>query len=200
VKRVLRVSDDGKIVEAEVEQNGVFHVQTAAGKLSATVVGVPAPIVVEGPWRLTVNGTERNLDMLVSWTHLPDLREFSGTVTYRTRFSLPASYFSSDIRLELDLGEVRDIAEVVVNGKSCGVAWKQPYRVETTGAARPGENDLEIRVTNSLMNRTRVKQPTEADRPPAMSPELMRDYVPEPVPSGLIGTVRVQVSRRVTLR
>lgn len=61
-------------------------------------------------------------------------------------------------------------------------------------------NDLKIRVTNNLMNRMRVKQPSEADRPPAMSPEMLRDYVSEPVPSGLIGPVQLRVSRRITLR
>jgi hypothetical protein len=199
VKRVLQVSDDGRTVEAEVEQNGLFEARTAAGILRATATGLPAPALI-GPWRLSGNGVEKELDALGSWTQIPGLRDFSGTVSYRARFNLPVACFSSGTRLELDLGEVHDVAEVVVNGKSSGVVWKQPYRVEITGAARPGVNELEIRVTNSLMNRMRVKPPTEADRPPAMSPEMMRDYVPEPVPSGLIGPVQIRASRRITLR
>jgi len=200
VKRVLHVWDDGKVVEAEVDQNGVFQVQTAAGNLSAKVAGLPAPIMVDGPWRLSGNGIERKLDALVSWTQVPELRDFSGTVSYRTRFILPASYLASDTRLALDLGEVHDIAEVSLNGKPVGVAWKNPYTLEITRACKIGLNELEIRVTNSLMNRMRVKQPAEADRPPAMSPEMLRDYVPEPVPSGLIGPIQLRASRRITLR
>jgi hypothetical protein len=88
----------------------------------------------------------------------------------------------------------------VVNGKSSAAVWKRPYRVEITGTAKPGVNELEIRITNGLMNRMRVKQPAEADRPPAMSPEMMRDYLPEPVASGLIGPVQIRTSRTITLR
>lgn len=199
VRRVLRVSNDGKFVEAEVEQNGVFEARTEAGILEATVTGIPAPLVV-GPWRLSKNSVEKELGALVSWTEFPELRDFSGTVSFRARFVLPAPYFSSGTRLLLDFGEVHDVAEVFVNGRGAGVAWKQPFVMEITGSVKPGINELEVRVTNSLMNRMRVKQPTEADRPPAMSPEMLRDYVPQPVPSGLLGPVHLRASRRITLR
>jgi hypothetical protein len=200
VQRVLHVSDDGKIVEAEVEQNGTFQAHTAAGLLNATATGLPAPSVLNGPWRLSGNGVEKELDALASWTQFLELRDFSGTLVYRIRLVIPASYFSPGTRLSLDLGEVYDIAEVFVNGKAAGVAWKRPYVVDITGTGKPGPNELEIRVTNSLMNRMRVKAPTEADRPPAMSPEMLRDYVPEPVPSGLMGPVQLRASRKITLR
>jgi hypothetical protein len=56
-------------------------------------------------------------------------------------------------RAILDLGEVRDLARVRLNGQSLGVAWKPPYRFDLRGLLRPGENVLEVEVTNLWVNR-----------------------------------------------
>ena len=77
---------------------------------------------------------------------------------------------------------------------------------KVAGEASPARADRKPRAAggaltaNSLINRMRVKKPTETDRPPAMSPLMIRDYVPEPVASGLIGPVQVRASGIVTLR
>jgi hypothetical protein len=46
-----------------------------------------------------------------------------------------------------------EIAEVTLNGKRLGLAWLPPYRVEISGAAGAGANQLEIRVANLWANR-----------------------------------------------
>ena len=199
-RRILDMSSGGKTVEAETDQNGVLYTRTQAGVVKAEVTGIPAPLVLDGPWKLRANGVERQIESLVSWTRIPGLHNFSGTGSYCTEFVLPASFVSERSRIVLELGEVDNIAEVRVNGKAAGLAWKRPYEVDITAATRAGVNTLEIRVTNLLINRMRVKQPSAPDRPPAMSPQMLRDYLPEPVTSGLLGPVRVRVSRRVTLR
>jgi hypothetical protein len=53
----------------------------------------------------------------------------------------------------LDLGDVHELAEVKVNGKSCGIVWCPPFRVAVTGALKPGENQLQIEVVNFWPNR-----------------------------------------------
>ncbi len=50
-------------------------------------------------------------------------------------------------------GTVREIAEVLVNGKNLGVLWWPPFRLDVTDAVRPGTNQLEVRVTNLWVNR-----------------------------------------------
>jgi hypothetical protein len=195
-----RILGGSKAVEAETDQNGTLYARTPAGMVKAEVGGIPAPLLLGGPWQFRANAVDRQLDFLVSWTRIPELQDFSGTGSYRTKFVLPASFISERSRIVLELGEVHNIAEVRVNGKAAGVAWKRPYEVDITPAARLGTNTLEVRVTNLLINRMRVKKPTAADRPPAMSPQMLRDYLPEPVTSGLIGPVRIRVSRRITLR
>jgi hypothetical protein len=53
----------------------------------------------------------------------------------------------------LDLNTVKDIAEIAVNGKQIGTLWKPPYQLDITNALKPGENKLEIKVTNQWTNR-----------------------------------------------
>ena len=53
----------------------------------------------------------------------------------------------------LDLGNVRELAEVRVNGKSCGITWSPPFRVDITAAVKPGANKLEVDVVNFWPNR-----------------------------------------------
>ena len=53
----------------------------------------------------------------------------------------------------LDLGEVREMAEVRVNGQGAEILWKPPFRTDITPLVRAGENRLEILVTNLWVNR-----------------------------------------------
>ena len=45
-----------------------------------------------------------------------------------------------------------DVVEVIVNGHAAGVCLWEPYRVEITPWLRRGENVLEVRVANTLIN------------------------------------------------
>ena len=51
------------------------------------------------------------------------------------------------------MGRVKDLAAVRVNGKRLGVVWCAPWRIELTGAVRPGSNDVELAVANQWVNR-----------------------------------------------
>jgi hypothetical protein len=53
----------------------------------------------------------------------------------------------------MSLGAVNNLAEVFVNGVSCGVAWTPPYKVDITHALKDGENELRIDVVNTWNNR-----------------------------------------------
>jgi hypothetical protein len=143
-----------------------------------------------GPWALTRTGlTAVSIDRLQGWTEFPGWQDFSGAAVYTTTFTVPQSVLSPhDVRVSIDLGEVRDIADVSVNGTSLGVAWKHPYTVDVTRAIRPGINQLEVRVTNLLFNRMLVKEP---NLPPPYYRLL--DYATTPMPSGLLGPVNLEV-------
>ncbi len=81
------------------------------------------------------------------------MKYFSGTAAYTRKVSVPAGATADGKRLFLDLGWVEVMAEVRISGKDMGTLWKAPYRVDITEAVRPGDNDLEIRVTNPWPNR-----------------------------------------------
>jgi hypothetical protein len=92
---------------------------------------------------------------LVSWPTRSEsgIKHYSGTAVYRKSFDLPAAASPRTKRLFLDLGQVRELAEVKVNGKSCGIVWAPPFRVDVTDVVKPTGNTLEIEVVNFWPNR-----------------------------------------------
>jgi hypothetical protein len=57
-------------------------------------------------------------------------------------------------KLVLDLGKVKEIAEVSVNGKPVGaIRWKPPFQADVISALKPGSNHIEVKVTNLWPNR-----------------------------------------------
>jgi hypothetical protein len=93
----------------------------------------------------------------VSWPTRPEpgIKFYSGTAVYEKTFVLPADFPVTHhaSRIMLDLGDVRELAEVKVNGQSCGIVWCPPWRVDVTDAVKSGENKLQIEVVNFWPNR-----------------------------------------------
>jgi hypothetical protein len=132
-------------------------------------------------------------DHLISWSDSlnPGVKYFSGTAAYTKMISVPTTWLRPGAHLWLDLGDVKDLADVAVNGKSVGIVWKAPYEIDLTNAIKPGNNQLTIRVTNLWVNRligdqqpNIAKKYTFTDIQPytANSPLL---------PSGLLGPLRM---------
>jgi hypothetical protein len=119
----------------------------------------PTPwIPLDGAWQLAFapgrGAPEQALTLegLTPWnqSEIPGVRYFSGTATYRKTFSVDGALPE---RVILDLGEVRDLARVRLNGRLLGTAWKPPYRFDLRGLLRPGENQLDVEVSNLWVNR-----------------------------------------------
>ena len=81
------------------------------------------------------------------------VKYFSGTATYSKAIEVRAADFTPHAHFWLDLGEVKEMAEVALNGRDLGIVWKAPFRVEATRALKPGANRIEIQVTNLWVNR-----------------------------------------------
>ena len=119
--------------------------------------------LIDGPWEVTfldgrgAPSSPITFDLLVPWDQHADdgIRYYSGSAVYKKKVSIPRS--TSGERTILDLGDVKNIATVTVNGKTFPVLWKPPYRVDITdalGASRScATADLSIRVTNLWPNR-----------------------------------------------
>ncbi|MDR2844850.1 MAG: hypothetical protein LBV28_02015 [Puniceicoccales bacterium] len=113
--------------------------------------------VLDGPWDVAFDpkwgGPEKTVFASLSdWSHNEDkgIRYYSGTATYKKRFDASVP---SGKKLFLDLGVVKNIARVRLNGRDLGVIWTHPWRVEITGAVQSVDNLLEIEVANLWANR-----------------------------------------------
>jgi hypothetical protein len=114
-----------------------------------------------GPWEVRFQSDRgapatARFDSLMSWTKSsdPGVKYFSGTATYVKSLDMPTAAFQPDTRIEIDLGVVKEIAEVVVNGTPVGgILWKPPYRADVTSALHAGTNRIEVRVTSLWPNR-----------------------------------------------
>jgi hypothetical protein len=138
----------------------VFRQPTTVLSRSHPPVSLVALGEVKGPWEVDFPpnlGAPASIQMkeLQSWTKDTNsgVKYFSGTATFSTTVQVPKRWVRSKSRLFLDLGEVKDLAEVFVNDKSLGVLWKPPYRVEVTRVLKPGNNRVAIRVTDEWTNR-----------------------------------------------
>ena len=157
---------------------------------------------IQGPWTLSFPpnwGAPASVQLpkLTSWTESsdPGVKYFSGTATYSKQVTAPRAWFQSGRRIYVDLGKVRDIAEVEVNGKAAGMVWAPPYRVDVTNELKPGANQIEIKVTNEWTNRIagdRLAPPDKRVMPESgvAPPRGGTFFGPrEPAESGLIGNV-----------
>lgn len=152
-----------------------------------------------GPWAVSFDpkwGGPGSVQFgeLVDWTTRPEpgIQFYSGTAVYRKSFAAPSSQPAKSVWL--DLGEVRELAEVKANGHSCGIAWTPPFRVDITRALKPGTNELEIDVVNFWPNRIIGDQSLpEPQRVTRTNVRKLTSSTPL-MPSGLLGPVRVVVT------
>nr|WP_026262357.1 glycosyl hydrolase [Spirosoma panaciterrae] len=116
------------------------------------------PIPLSNPWQVQfLKGRpaltlEAALPALTSWTTLSDSAGyFWGTARYTTTFDLPTNANASTY--QLDLGDVREVADVRLNGQPVGTAWCIPFRLTFPASLlKPTGNKLEIDVTNLSAN------------------------------------------------
>src|ERR1019366_892843 len=104
----------------------------------------------------------------------------------------PSTWFKPGAKVFLDLGLVKEIAEVSVNGKPVGgILWKPPFRADVIAVLKPGDNRIEIKITNLWPNRI-----IGDEQPSATKRYSWLDYRPfkanTPLQeSGLLGPVKV---------
>lgn len=139
----------------------VFRQNTKEHTRHSIATESPVLSEISGPWAVSFSTnwagpSSAEFASLVSWTERPEpgIKFYSGTATYMKAFELPDSALRTPrSALLLDLGSVRELAEVRVNGQSCGITWTPPFRVDITKAVKPGVNKLEVEVVNFWPNR-----------------------------------------------
>jgi hypothetical protein len=145
-----------------------------------------------GPWQVSFDpkwGGPAKIEFseLVDWTKRPEsgIRHYSGKAVYRKTFDAAPGATT------LDLGNVRELAAVRLNGKSLGVLWTKPFRADVRGLLKPKNNQLEIEVVNFWPNRVIG----DAALPPAkrFTQTNVRELKANTplIESGLLGPVRL---------
>jgi len=129
---------------------------------------------------------DMRMTSLEDWTATDRLKNFSGRGQYTTTFTVPESLLDSHHGIVLDLGDVKDVAQITINGKAGPLLLLQPYRADVTSLLHPGENTLQITVVNTLFNAI------SAQGPSANYYEEETNTANGLLPSGLIGPVRLE--------
>jgi len=150
---------------------------------------------VSGPWKVSFPPNwgappSITLEELASWSDNqdPGVKYFSGIGTYTKTVDAQQAWFQKGAHVWIDLGDVKNLAEVDVNGKSLGIVWHAPYRVDATGALRPGNNDVSIKVTNAWVDRMIGDQQPNATKYTFTTVKPYKAGSPL-LPSGLLGPV-----------
>ncbi len=176
----------------------VFRDKTNSTSAIAPRVSEKELAVISGGWDLSFQKDRgapdsMKISELNSWANSKNdsVKYFSGTATYIKSFNAPAAWFVRGSQIWIDLGDVKNIAEVMVNGKSVGIVWRKPFRVNITKALTAGNNSLEIKVTNLWVNRL------IGDVQPGVTKKITYTTMPfyrtdSPLkPSGLMGPVKI---------
>ncbi len=194
---------DGRAV-IETREKGIYELKNESGQTVRVDAAEPLVQNVEGPWQVHFApgwGAPESIEFndLKSWTENddPNIKYFSGAASYVRDIDIPADMLDSKGVLELDLGDLRELADVRLNGQSLGVLWKAPFRIDISSAARAGKNHLEIQIVNMWANRLigDQKLPPE-ERKTKTNITKFEKGNPQPLPSGLFGPV---VLRKVSI-
>ncbi len=201
------IADGVTKVKLHFEPNDAFFI---VFKEKATKPSVELPDIkvkelttLSGEWKVDFQQdrgapASATFDKLVSYTENADagIKYFSGTAIYAKKITANKAWFTKDEELWLDLGDVKNLAEVVVNGKSLGILWKHPFRANISSALKPGENMLVVKVTNLWVNRL------IGDAQPDVTNKITYTTMPfyqansKLLPSGLLGPVRIMAVNR----
>jgi hypothetical protein len=195
-----RTESGRTIVKLELEPNdAVFVVFRRAGPASRSLPARKLETLagLDGPWDVAFQPDrgappQVRLEKLISWSEHPDpgVKYFSGTGTYTKTIQAPKEWFQRGARLWLDLGGVKNLAEVTLNGKPVGIVWKPPFRVDVTDALKPGANRLEVKVVNLWVNRIIGDQQPGVTRKYTFTSQQFYNAGSPLLPSGLLGPVQ----------
>jgi hypothetical protein len=158
---------------------------------------------LDGSWKVAFDPqwggpAEVKFEELENWVKVPEegIKHYSGKATYRKTFDLNRESNKKEDRLFLDLGKIKHVAEVRLNGKDLGIIWCAPWQVEITGAVKTTDNVLEVDVINLWANRVigdlnLPKEKRFTSTHDAFRFDMLRGSTPL-LDAGLMGSVTIQ--------
>ena len=117
-------------------------------------------MTIKGKWDVKFNtkfgGPERAVfEQLSDWSLNDDegIKYYSGIATYSNIFDMPKGVSLEEERFIIDLGNVKNLARVVLNGVEVGTLWTYPWKLDITDKLVEKDNRLVIEVANLWVNR-----------------------------------------------
>lgn len=211
--QIVGRNDDN--LELAVWRSGEHQLKAATGRsFKVGPMSLPEPKELGGPWLVRFAPGWRapestEFPRLTPWNEHPDpnIKHYSGTASYEKQFELSPQQADNLVRLQL--GDVKHVARVSVNGTVLGIVWTAPWSVDLTGAVRPGKNHLRVDVANTWANRligdaglpeserlTRTNVRYEKGKR-TLAPFQSFSSEDKLMPSGLLGPVRLEFGRAV---
>ena len=208
-QRTTQAGNNEVFLQLEPGQSCFVNVVKSVATTAKSSERLPAEEVntqLEGPWQFQFGKgkpaltTSHSLPELISWTTLSDSASyFSGQSRYVTTFNLSTTSDTAQSYM-LDLGDVREVADVRLNGQPLGTAWCIPFQLTIpSNRLRHGANQLEIDVTNLSANYMRLYDRQNPGWKKFYDINIVDiRYEPfdatkwQPMPSGLLGPVRIQ--------
>jgi hypothetical protein len=198
-------------IELRIWRNGAYVLKTGRGReVKIEANALPEIREITGPWEIRFAPgwgapASKVFPNLISWTQDSDdgVKYFSGIATYYKEFDMAAGQLAAETEIFLDLGRVRFVADVHLNGKNLGILWKPPFRVNVTEAVRPGKNKLVVEVANTWSNRLTGDANSSASERYCrtnITKSLTWEVPWKDTPlleSGLLGPVRLVTARRM---
>jgi (4-O-methyl)-D-glucuronate---lignin esterase len=197
----FKIADGRTTVPLHLEPWGtvfvVFRKATSASSHAIPKVTETKLTTIDGPWNVAFQpgrGAPDSVTMneLSDWSRSddPGVKYFSGVGTYTKTVQVSPEWLKKGSRLWIDLGDVKNLAKVTVNGKELGQAWHAPYRVDAMSALKSGANQITIKVVNAWVNRMIGDEQPGATR---VAFTVVKPYkATSPLlPSGLLGPVTV---------
>jgi len=210
----------GTAVTLQPYESRVFVFGAAAdAPVADTLRSRPIKTVLDGGWTVALPGqAARPARLPNDWTADPATAHVSGTAVYRRTLKLTAARIKAgDVVLDFGQGTpvppqgprqpgtsaallppVREAAEVYVNGRRAGAVWTAPFTVSLKGLVHPGDNALEIRVSNTAINELAGRPPADYTR---LNAKFGERFTPQgmtglkPLPSGLLQTPVLETAR-----
>lgn len=206
----ITFSKDGEKNKAEINEPGTYRLTWSDGRREELKVEKECQqMELSGEWNIHFDPkwggpATVKTEKLKSWTEFedPGIKYYSGTATYSKSFRLTRRELNQN-RLILDLGNVKEMASVKINGHQMQVMWCAPFRFDISPFVKSGINDLEVEVVNLWPNRLigdgklpPEKRLTKTNINKFNSPDaekLLRI-------SGLMGPVNIRIVKQVGLK
>lgn len=176
----------------------IFREGKASSEIGKNWIETVPEMNLSGEWKVQFDPAFGGPVNPVAFTELTDwsknsddrIRFYSGTANYIKTFDWNKNVAEGQ-PLWLELGAFANIAEVKLNGQSCGICWTAPFRVRIDQALKQGENKLEIAVTNTWANRLMGDHDLPEEKRIAWTTAPYRLEGKPLLPAGLLGSVRI---------